>query len=1479
MADVTFKKRLILIIFSLFFSLNSFSQKKIKEFSTDYLTYTSEIDEFMSANNKSKVVVKTFLKNNNFSEIEKNKIIQISNMMLSKRLKSYPHFNKFFSALISINSSQKRDVLLLQWLNIVEQTINEATISKLLRLFSFTTDLVSNNTLRSSKSAAWMVSNLDFRFEFEFIEPVVIFDTPFNLSCSTDNGSYTIFGTTGKYYSISNKWKGNGGQLNWEIHAKSKDSVYAEINSYMIDCRKSQLIADSSIFYNKSLFSQPILGQVVNKLSKGKEAERYPKFISYSKNVELKEILPNIDYRGGYKLQGSEFVADGGKYADAKIVFKKAGKDIFIANARRFSIGDDRIVAQAAGVKIFFDNDSIFHANLQFTYIDSERKLRLYRKVNGLSGAPMLNTYHNLTMDFELLEWKIDSDIITFGSLPTSAQSSVEFESVDRYLQSKYESIQGIDAIHPLFLVRSYVTTNQEEEFYVKDFARFAQFPLVQIQHYLIRLANDGFIFYDFGRQKITVLPKLYNYIESASGLGDYDVISFRSIIKSGEYDTESDHLVNAELNLATKDLSLLGINSIQVSQNRGVYFFPKDGRIVIKKNRDFIFDGQVFAGDGRLNLFGKDFLFHYDDFKVDLNYIDSMQLSVPVHPLRKDIYDRDILTPIKTIIEAVTGDLRIDHPTNKSGIRIDSFPEFPIFSSYNPSYAYYDRKSIHDGVYKRSSCFFHLQPFEIDSINNYTAKGLWFAGVFESSGIFPAFNDTLRIQKDYSLGFNRKTPEKGFEIYGGKGKYYNNISLSHDGIKGNGDFEYLTSKASASDIFFFPDSTNLYTQLFVISEVLDGVEFPDVNNTKTYAHFEPYNDRLYINKISDNFNLYHTEVSLDGDLLMRPTGVTGTGIMSFEKASLTSNLFTYNANWFNSENSNLNVLTDSSDLAIEAVNLKSHVDLALREGKFNSNGANSYVKFPENQYLAYINKLTWNMENETFVLGNETASVGDLTRFVSTDPRQDSLSFNARTAFYSLKNFIINTTGVDEIYVADAIIFPDSGIVKVDRNNMIETLNKAKILADNLTEYHTFTNATVDIKSAHNYIAKGNYTYYDYMKSEQNIFFKKIIVDKDTITNAIGDIASDQVFHIDNRFDFKGSINLIADRRSLIFDGFFKINHKCDYFDKEWVKFKSSVNPEDPIIRLDSILVNDNNERLFSSIMMRQDTFNIYSTFFTKKKSIMDIEMINIDRYLSYNKRKLAFVINGKDSLDNIFTMYENTCETKGEGEVNLTLDLGDVTVKSIGMINNDVKENKTSFSGFLFIDFFFSEKALFTMAKDIRGEEKMGLNKIEYNDLYYLNTNRLFKDRTRAVKFFDDLEDDKIKRMPNEFSSSLAFTDIKLHWDSKNKVFVNKDLFGLGNILEYPTNDIVDGYVVLEKKYSNSGDGMSILVISDFTLNQFWFKYQSNAMWTFSPDNLDYQDAVGEGKIRLEDSRYNYSYKTKSIFDSEVGKLDRKY
>ena len=90
------------------------------------------------------------------------------------------------------------------------------------------------------------------------------------------------------------------------------------------------------------------------------------------------------------------------------------------------------------------------------------------------------------------------------------------------------------------------------------------------------------------------------------------------------------------------------GIYNVKLSDSSKVAIFPDRGIITVKKNRDLLFNGQISAGGGRLNLFGKDLYFHYDEFKVDLNHIDSVQLSVPVQPIQKDMYGNEILTPIK---------------------------------------------------------------------------------------------------------------------------------------------------------------------------------------------------------------------------------------------------------------------------------------------------------------------------------------------------------------------------------------------------------------------------------------------------------------------------------------------------------------------------------------------------------------------------------------------------------------------------------------------------------------------------------------------------------------------------------------------------------------------------------------------------------------------------------------------------------------
>ncbi len=1480
MVNTVFKKSLILVVLTLIFSLQSFGQKKekLKEFTKEFPVFIAELQTFMEVSNNSelKSTYKAFNKASAlFTLTEQSIIIDIANKMLEKKLKPKPHFNYFLKSLLVVSKHINAEILFSEWLVVIEKTVENTTTKNLMMFCDFTTILLQKNILHSSKSAIWTVNTNDYHFSFEDTEPIVIFSSKINLGCSNERGEINIFDTKGVYYPLSHKWIGGEGMVYWENHGFSKDSVFAQTSNYKLDTRKSQVIADSSIFYNKNIFDEAIFGQIVNKIASGKQAENFPCFTSYSKDIELNEIFENVDYRGGYKLVGKKFVADGGDYQKARIIFRKDGKEVLIVNAKKFNIGSDKIISSEVGVRIWFDADSLFHSSLSFKYFDSKRQLKFYRDRHSPSGSPMLNSYHNLTMDFELLEWNIDSDIITFGSLQDTEESIVRFESIDMYLQSRFEEIQGIDAVHPLLLIKKYIKEKQEEKFYVEDFARFARFPGHQIKPYLIRLASYGFIFYDFAEERVTVQPMLHTYINAANEINDYDVISFHSSASNTDKGAFlNNHLVNAIINISSKDLIITGIYNVKLSDSSEVAILPDRGVITVKKNRDFLFNGQISAGGGRLNLFGKDFYFHYDEFKIDLESIDSLQLSIPW----KNLLGEEQLVRVNTIFEYVQdeikpqGELRIDYSTNKSGLRKDSFPEFPIFKSHQRSYAYYDKNY---SVYNRDRFFFHLDPYEIDSLDSFKAKGLFFTGTFESAGIFPTLKDTLRVQDDISFGFKRKTPIEGIPVYGGAGRFHDNIYLSNRGLKGDGVLEYKNAKASASEIIWFPDSVNLHTNTFAISEVISGIEFPEVSNTETYVHFLPYKDKLEIDMKEQAFNFYKGEANFKGNLLMKPTGLTGSGIMTLDKAEVESEFFTYNANWFGSDAADLRVFEEDGELAILGDNLRTHIDLEMRQGLFNANESDSsFFNLISNNYMCYIDKCVWDMDAESFALGDIISLNHPGSKFVSTHPNQESLSFFAKSAEYSLKDYIIHADGVESIVVADAVIHPDSGVVKIEKDAVMQTLLGATI--DLLK--HAFTNATVDITSANNYTASGEYTLHYGMNNKKNIFFNKIKINSEKTTEAYGDLDQNKPFSISNKFDLKGGVELYANQKYLTFNGYFMLNHTCNLLEKEWVKFRSKVDPANITIVLSDSLVNDNNDKLYAGIMMRKDTIGLYSTFFNKKKNVYDVEIINSTYSLSFDKNQSSFTVSSKDSLDKTFTLFENTCTTSGEGEIDLNMNLGKVIVKTYGLIKNDIQAQKTDFQGFVLLDFPFSEQAMVAMAKDIGGDDGIGYD--DYDDFYVRSLRRVVTDKNEAYKFKLDLETGKISSFPKELEYTLAFTDIRLNWHN-NRAFVSKGGVGLGNIYSNPVNDVLNGLIVFEKKQGHSNDVLLIDLKSPEG-EYYFFKYKGGEMWSFSY-NEDFKNSIiniSASNRRLDGKpKYNYDLRKEDWFKKEQKNYKKKY
>ena len=371
---------------------------------------------------------------------------------------------------------------------------------------------------------------------------------------------------------------------------------------------------------------------------------------------------------------------------------------------------------------------------------------------------------------------------------------------------------------------------NNKQPYTVVDLAKFLKVMAVDLRQTIFKYAIYGLIYFDPETDLITPRQRLYDYQMHAKHTLDYDILTIHSV-NSGQD--------NAMLNLLNYDLTVYGVKNVLLSDTQKVFIFPKDKEIVLRKNRNIEFSGVVASG--KFEFHGKDFIFDYEQFKIKMKTIDSMKIYV--ESFEPDVNGNINFKRVGTVIENANGELRIDAPKNKSGW--GRAPTFPQFQSFKESYAYYDSRTIFKGVYNRDKFYFRLDPFTMDSLDNFRSEGLQFDGDFVSAGIFPTFREKLSLQKDYSLGFVRPTPPGGYKIYGGVGNFEQEIRLSNKGLRGGGDFTYSASKSKVPDLIFFPDSANGVASTYDVTEQEVPDEFPVVHGDTVYLHFMPYKELL----------------------------------------------------------------------------------------------------------------------------------------------------------------------------------------------------------------------------------------------------------------------------------------------------------------------------------------------------------------------------------------------------------------------------------------------------------------------------------------------------------------------------------------------------------------------------------------------------------------------------------------------------------
>jgi hypothetical protein len=304
------------------------------------------------------------------------------------------------------------------------------------------------------------------------------------------------------------------------------------------------------------------------------------------------------------------------------------------------------------------------------------------------------------------------------------------------------------------------------------------------------------------------------------------------------------------------------------------------------------------------------------------------------------------------------------------------------------------------------------------------------------------------------------------------------------------------------------------------------ATEYPRVRSINTYIHWLPYGDVMYAYKTDTDFNMFNDSTFLNGNLTLRPSGLSGEGRMDLRNSDLKSNSFSYKSQ---------EIFADTADFFLKSLhtegftvlseNVNARIDYRQRRGWFRSNEEFALVNFPDNKYVSYLDYFIWDMNKKELAMGSASASAEvDYTdedsepegpRYISLHHEQDSLNFVSPLAYYDYEKNHINAKGVKFIEVADSRIYPAEGEVTVERDAKMRKLENARIRTNRLTKYHTIHTATLNIYGKNDYAGIGNFDYIDENETAQLIHFNEIKVDENLQTIASGDIYETANFRI----------------------------------------------------------------------------------------------------------------------------------------------------------------------------------------------------------------------------------------------------------------------------------------------------------------------------------------------------------------------------
>ncbi|MBK6965438.1 MAG: hypothetical protein IPH20_16290 [Bacteroidales bacterium] len=1445
MCKFSYGIRLLLILaFSVFTNLKA---QEPKVFSEDPTAFITELSTYIqsSPDRETKAAIQEFSAGwttGRYESAVQQEIIRTCNLMLNQRMRPSPAFRDYLTGLVSFPESSTTKSYL-AWHKGLSPFVNSKSLRQFSGFIETTLELNKNGVLFRSYANSWQFRKGSFVYDFD--STLVVRFSDIDLVCISGKDSIKILQTSGNAWPLTNRFAGNRGKVTWSNFGFDPERVYALLGNYKLNLKQTSFAADTVNFYHKDFFNFPLTGKLEDRVLAGVPLDKatFPRFVSYQTDIDIRQVFKGMDYHGGFTLEGQRIIGSGYGDRDAVLWINRKGAPFIKLLSRNFVIRPDRLVSPRASVAIYLNADSIYHPGLQLRYIDENHEISLVRSNEGASASPYYDSYHNVDMYVEAIYYRMDADSLSFEMLRgINQQSTAIFESSNFYSEERYSKLEGIDEINPINVIYNYTQRTKLRTFLISDLAEFMKKPPEQVKAMVLNLANGGYITYNIDNERIFVLNRLFEYLNARSKKTDYDVIQIQSKVSRNS---------NAVLDLKTFDMKIRGVPEVSISDSQAVYIYPRDKEILLRKNRDFLFTGLVRAG--YFDFYANQSSFEYDKFKLNMPVIDSITFKVDtIAATTKKISQ----VMVRSVLANLSGELLIDDPGNKSGLKL--FPVYPVFISKNDAFVYYDNFRIAKGAYKRDEFYYQVYPFTLDSLNSFTTEGLKFEGHLYSGEMMPDIREPLRVMDDYSLGFTRKLSQDGIPVYSDKAVYYSDLSLSNRGLKGSGSLKFMTSLSESDGFMFYPDSLVADLNKFSIAEQVGPPSFPQVYAEGVHQFWLPALDVMRLSTLpGKEFSMFTGKLYHSGKLSLTSAGLLGKGSSRLDNADIASNTFVFKNQSFNTDTTDFRLYyPERPTISLATRIYPGRVDFKNNIGTFGTPGKSERIELPLSRYISNMDRIEWRMNANELYLTNslaQRASLADTadlkklvdfdftgSEFMSTDPLRDSLQFFAMEATYAMKENQINAREVKMIRVADVAVFPGDGKVTILSDGNMQALKGATIIANRKNKYHRIYDASVNVISRKNYSASGYVDYTDEDGNVQPLFFDSFIVDTNNITYGISKMTDKAGFALSSHFKFTGSIGLKADRQFMTYDGGYRLTNECISSEGPWVAFRTELNPADLRLPVQEHMKDTLGDPVMAAIVYSDFFGSVYPALFEKPKAFGDTLVSSATGNIRYSKAKSAYLIGSDDRLDgksrsgNLMTLDTKQCIITGEGNIELGAGLGQVSMRTFGKAIQYTVVDSSSFKLSMALDFLFSDQALAIMRENLQLSNLEGVD--VNSDVYFSLLNNLLG-AGDANELLNELNTTgQVKRLPAQLIKTLTLTDLNMKWDPKLKSYISSGPFGIAGIQKELVNRKVDGYVEIGKR--RTGDILNVYIETGQN-TWFYFTYGNGIMQVISSGN----------------------------------------